>query len=819
MFYVLSRPQSHLLHSLGHKWSSCPTDNQTYKLKIYPSYLLRYALHVTNSFPVITMHVWSLWLLSLLTLTMTASEPTSTAINIDWPTFMAAQDPVWKRLPTSYYEGPFVGNGLIGTVVFRDDQDTNALRFEIGRTDVWDHREGGSAVHERVRLPIGQLLFKPVGTITGVNLRTDLWNAEVTGSITTSKGTITLRCLAPSDSEVLIITMRCNGDEKNSTFSLRPQQGNSPRFLLQPNRDKNYTYKPNPPVRTEQIDGIEVAIQNLWAGSDYATAWHETNRPDGSRLVVVSTANRWAINKESSGQPLTGSAVDAVATVRITEKTDLERLISNHRDWWHRYYSASFLSVPDARLESFYWIQLYKMASATRQDRPVVDLMGPWFKPSVWSAYWINLNLQLSYYTADVTNHPELFDALNQLISRRRDDLVANVPDQFRADCAGMGMITGYDSLRAPYKIAVNNDKVAMSYIQLPWLLQLGWVHYRSTIDEKSLREVIYPLMRRTGNVFLHTLVENADHQLSIPYSFSDEYGSAKHTSLSIALARWNFETLITAAQVLKIDDPLLPRWRDALARMAEYPIDPATGIMIGTDAPFAKPHRHSSHLFAIYPLHLMNSERTPDRLPLIEQSLTHFTALDGDNCMFKFTGASSLWSEIGRGDESIRWLRRSLEILPYSKPTVGPNTLYSENGWPTFESPISAARCMTDLLLQSWGNCIRVFPALPSEWKNVSFHHLRAEGAFLVSAQRRQGKTQQIRITSLAGEPCHLRCDFPTPIHILGRTDQLMPDATGMVTVPVEKGQEVVLVPAGITAVDPITSVAHPAGATWGMP
>jgi hypothetical protein len=48
---------------------------------------------------------------------------------------------VWERLPGRCQDAPFVGNGLLGTIVFLDDQQTNSLRFEIGRSDVFDHRD------------------------------------------------------------------------------------------------------------------------------------------------------------------------------------------------------------------------------------------------------------------------------------------------------------------------------------------------------------------------------------------------------------------------------------------------------------------------------------------------------------------------------------------------------------------------------------------------------------------------------------------------------------------------------------------------------
>ena len=118
---------------------------------------------------------------------------------------------------------------------------------------------------------------------------------------------------------------------------------------------------------------------------------------------------------------------------------------------------------------------------------------------------------------------------------------------------------------------------------------------------------------------------------------------------------------------------------------------------------------------------------------------------------MFKYTGASSLWATLGDGDKALSWLQRALLLLPRDPkrpvPTVGENTLYSENGWPTFESPIAASRNILDMLLQDDRGNIKVFPALPSTWKNVYFYHLRAQGGKLVSAERKDGKTLWVTI------------------------------------------------------------------------
>jgi hypothetical protein len=99
-------------------------------------------------------------------------------------------------------------------------------------------------------------------------------------------------------------------------------------------------------------------------------------------------------------------------------------------------------------------------------------------------------------------------------------------------------------------------------------------------------------------------------------------------------------------------------------------------------------------------------------------------------------------------------------------------------------------------MLLQSWGGKIAVFPAIPDSWERAVFHDLRAEGAFLVSAERRAGKTAWVRIKSLAGEPCRVQPNLQGKVSgwINGQPIDLAPTANGMFRLPLAKGDEAVL-------------------------
>src|SRR5829696_8008153 len=91
-----------------------------------------------------------------------------------WAAFLSRQDLIWKRLPTKWYEGPYLGNGLLGVHAYREP-GRNAVRFTVNHTEVQDHRPQFGTTFGLARLPVGHFTLEPVGTITAVDWRLDLW--------------------------------------------------------------------------------------------------------------------------------------------------------------------------------------------------------------------------------------------------------------------------------------------------------------------------------------------------------------------------------------------------------------------------------------------------------------------------------------------------------------------------------------------------------------------------------------------------------------------------------------------------------------------
>ncbi|GAA0951226.1 glycosyl hydrolase family 95 catalytic domain-containing protein [Nonomuraea longicatena] len=720
-----------------------------------------------------------------------ATAPWRLDDRVDWAAFLRDQDLLWARLPTVWHEGPFLGDGLLGSMVYKEP-GANKIRFTTQHGRVQDHRPQFGSGFGTCRLPVGHLTLDPVGTITGVDWRLSLWDAELTGTITTSAGRISLTVFVHG--ETLVADASATGTEQ-VRWTFHPAAADSPR---EASEAPPAGYVRNPTWSTKSTGGVELVLQPLAGGGQTATAYRRSGG-----LLLLSVAHSFP----------SGTAAEGQALARVRDARPYEELRAAHRAWWHAFYPKSFLSIPDERLQGFHWIQLYKVASATRAGGPVMATTGPWLEPTPWPAVWWNLNVQLEYWLIHGSNHLEL-DSLTTTLSQNRQQLVANVPSAYRGDSAGVGRSSDMFATRS-----VGTPGSGAEVGDLAWALHNVWLSYRHTMDDALLRDTLFPLLRRAVNYYLHFLRTETDGRLHLPSTLSPEYPVVppKDCNYDLSLIRWGCQTLLEAADRLGVDDPLKPRWRATLADLTPYPAD-GNGYMIGASTPYAQSHRHYSHLLMIYPLYLVNWDQTGSRV-IIERSLTRWQALTGAHRGYSYTGAASVYASMGRGDTALSYLRRFFD--PATSFPCRANTHYTEAG-PVIETPLSASQSIHDLLCQSWGGVIRIFPAVPSAWPDVTLHDFRTQGAFLVTAVRRAGTTRFVRVRSLAGEPLRLRHGLTGPLTAVlddGTPAQVTDLGGGTVQIALPKDREV-LVHTGERpplVVDRVP-IATP-GTRWGLP
>lgn len=704
---------------------------------------------------------------------------------VDWEEFLGRHDPIWEQLPRQWNEGAFVGNGQLGMMVYATFKD-NRIDFHLGRQDVTDHRKapdrktsmgvpGASVLWDHPRLDVGRMALRPAGRIQDGTMRMDLWNAEITGTITTDLGELKIRAYTPRDRMVQVIEVISSektpdGKPASWKWDFLPGNPMSPRAQVFPDQAKKSSYVTNPnPVRGGS-GGVSTCVQPLLAGGDYATAWLEKKKPDASASTLfVSTANE---------TPASGaSAPTAIKDVKEASELPAKDLLTAHRRWWHGFYPEAFLTIPDARMEAFYWIQIYKFASASREGGPAVDLFGPWFRVSQWPGIWWNLNIQLTYWPAYAGNRLALGRNYLDVVDRHFDELLK-------------GFIA------------------APTLGDFAWAMHNYWWQLRFAGDWKGVNQRWLPKAKAVLAGYLPRLQKNVEGRLELSEMGSPEYHGFKtypNTNYNLHLLRWLLNALLEAdARSGKPADPAAADWKRILNDLIPCPTDD-NGLRISSNQPVDMSHRHFSHLLGLYPLYQLDPDSKKDR-ELVVKSVLHWHRIGGGKALagYSYTGGASLYASLGMGDEAHGMLHDFLtgnigisELLP--------NTMYVESGGrnPVIETPLSGASATMDLLLQSWGGKIRIFPAMPAAWKDAAFDKLRAMDGFLVSAKRTNGQTAWVAITSEAGEPCRIHVpDWRiTPNADGTREHRVRPGGRpGEFEIDLRKGESVVIHPGRIT-------------------
>ena len=670
---------------------------------------------------------------------------------------------------------------MLGTYIVYE-KDHNSMRFEVCRSDVYDHRiipetGDGDILFKRSRLMIGHFLMKPCGRILSCDMRTDIYNAETSGTIMTDKGSIRFEAFVHSVDMGIIIKTQASAGEAGFTWQWVSGSPNSPRydkFKANGNTSKVILeYKENPPAVVDE-EG-RTALFTYVDGGQTAVRWNISGKGN-LRSLYVTCAHSYP---EHNALQLSREYLD-----RILHQS-YSKLRKTHREWWNNFYQRSFVSLPDKRIENFYWIQLYKLGSATRADRGLIDNTGPWLALTQWPAAWWNLNVQLSYWLTYPSNHLDLSRSLSNTIFAGVENLISNVPQKYRYNSAALPRATAPDLVGRVRAAGASKNGPEIGL--LTWTCHNIWLEYRYSMDKKVL-EKLFPVLKRSVNYYFHFLKEEDDNRFHLPSTYSPEYGSASDCNFDLALLKWGCKTLLEADSMLGTNDVMRSRWKEVYTRLTDFPADPEQGWMIGRNRPYDMSHRHYSHLLMAYPLYLVNKDQ-PGGKEMIIKSVDHWQSLKGALEGYSRTGAASLYASVGEGDKAFAYLKE------FMQETMQPNTFYHEGGNPVIETPLSSARALLDMALQSWGGKIRIFPAIPTTWDDFVFDNLRAEGAFEISAVRKKGKAVWVCIRSLAGEPCLIECNFSGGPYQKGkRKYKLTPISDTLCRIDLKAGEEIVL-------------------------
>ena len=423
------------------------------------------------------------------------AEPTLKAKSlpsVDYASFLSRQDMKWDKIPTNHMEAPYLGNGMLGLMIYRENankwnseatNEKNVLSLHLGRSDYYDNRPPVNGNPHtwvyRGRLPIGFFRIRSKGDVTGVAWRLDLWNAKLVGMVKTTVGSYRIEGLVQSLYDSFYWKVIPSSSE-NVRFEMQPQEAFSSTRRISEQaiaREKaggppashfhlsfaDCPYPKAPEYQAVKESGWNYCRQILYADSgELITAWVvKDDKSDRSRTLLgtIAFSKRLGVSHPTAKANLQ----------RALREVETGMYLSAHQNWWHAYYARSFVSLSDDYWEQFYWIQIYKLASATRSHGPVLDVMGPWYCDNCFHPLiWTDLDVELDYWAPLTANRLGVGTSLANQLDRYSINLINNVPPDWRDDCLNAGTVFPAD-MDAPVGKIVSDHIV--------WMLHDYWLH------------------------------------------------------------------------------------------------------------------------------------------------------------------------------------------------------------------------------------------------------------------------------------------------------------------------------------------------------
>lgn len=420
----------------------------------------------------------------------------------------------------------------------------------------------------------------------------------------------------------------------------------------------------------------------------------------------------------------------------------------------------------------------YLLISSSQPGGQPANLQGIWndkLSPPWDSKYTVNINTEMNYWPAEVSNLKEMHQPLFKMLK----DLSVTGQESAREMYHARGWNMHHNTDLWRISGVVDGGFYGMWPMGGAWLTQHIWQHYLYNGDVSFLREY-YDVLKGCALFYLDVLTKDPSGKwLVVSPSISPEnsyeagsVGVSAGTTMDNQLVFDVFHNFIRASNDLKRDVPL----RDSVIQLLKQ-LPP---MQVGQHGQLQEwlqdldkttdRHRHISHLYGLFP----SGQISPFRNPELAQAAKNSLVYRGD----KSTGWSmgwkvNWWARLLDGNRAYKLIMDQLSPAPEEQNGQNggtyPNLL---DAHPPFQidGNFGCTSGIAEMLLQSYDGYIYLMPAWPDELPNGEIKGLVARGGFIVDMSWENKQLTALTIKSTLGGNCRLRISNKIVLSINGK-------------------------------------------------